>query len=84
MYACLTSTCILMYIPVFRLELLKSVNVSHLLYSVCLCNEMCSTSILSVLFQALISLENRISQCEEVQDFFSVEEEDLNPPTEDE
>ena len=49
-----------------------------------LCNEICSTSILFALFQALISLEDRISQCEEVQDFFSVEEDDLNPPKEDE
>lgn len=80
------STCILMYIRVFRLEplKLKDLLMYLILYSVYLCNEICSTSILFALFQALISLEDRISQCEEVQDFFSVEEDDLNPPTEDE
>lgn len=34
--------------------------------------------------KALINLDERISQCEEVRDFFSVEEDDINPPSDNE
>lgn len=34
--------------------------------------------------KALINLDERISQCEEVLDFFSVEEDDINPPSDNE
>lgn len=37
-----------------------------------------------IVLKALINLDERISQCEEVLDFFSVEEEDINPNSDNE